>query len=68
MWLGRSLLAEMRASEDELGDATDLLRWNGALFGGKILSSFEVRFVGNPRRRHYLLSAGPLHDSRERVA
>lgn len=25
--LGRSLLAEMRASEDELGDASDLLRW-----------------------------------------
>jgi PAS domain S-box-containing protein len=34
---------------------------------GHILSGVEVRLADEDRGRHYLLSAGPLHDARERV-
>jgi PAS domain S-box-containing protein len=34
---------------------------------GQILSGVEVRLADEGRGRHYLLSAGPLHDAREQV-
>jgi PAS domain S-box-containing protein len=37
------------------------------VLGGRVLSGLEFSFAGELEQRHYLLSAGPLHDTREQV-
>jgi PAS domain S-box-containing protein len=47
--------------------ASDLARGLEQVLEGKILSGLEVSLAGEDHPRHYLLSAGPLYDMRERV-
>jgi PAS domain S-box-containing protein len=47
--------------------AARLTREVAQVLGGKVLSNLEVSLVGDFDRRHYLFSAGPLHDAREQV-
>jgi PAS domain S-box-containing protein len=60
-------LAPVGTAETRLR-AARLKRKIKRVLGGRILSSFEVSLAGEfDEQRHYLLSAGPLHDARERI-
>jgi len=68
--IGRSLaqvLALFPPRTDGQDPARGLVRQVERVLEGEILSGVEVRLAGEGDGRHYLLSAGPLYDARDRV-
>ncbi|HEX6111685.1 MAG TPA: PAS domain-containing protein [Geminicoccaceae bacterium] len=65
--LGEALALSPSGSSDAQAAAGGLARQLGQVLEGNMLSGVEVTLAGEDNERHYLLSAGPLHDPRERV-
>jgi PAS domain S-box-containing protein len=65
--LARALPLASVGTTEKRASAARLAREIRQVLRGRMLSSLEVSLASELRKRHYLLSAGPLHDSRERV-
>jgi PAS domain S-box-containing protein len=69
--IGRPLVQALAlcpsGSAEGQGPDRGLSRQLGEVFEGKMLSGVEVSLAGEDSARHYLLSAGPLYDARDRV-
>jgi PAS domain S-box-containing protein len=69
--IGRSLAEALalhpRGSAVRQGPGPGLSRQLGQVLDGRMLSGLEVSLTGEGDPRHYLLSAGPLYDARDRV-
>jgi PAS domain S-box-containing protein len=65
--LDETLALSSAASADPQAAKSGFGRQLGDVLEGTVLSGVEVGLAGDRRERHYLLSAGPLHDTRDRV-
>jgi PAS domain S-box-containing protein len=69
--IGRSLVQALAVFPPGSADGQDpglgLTGRLGEVLEGRMLSGLEVSLTGEGNPRHYLLSAGPLYDARDRV-